>query len=243
MDYTKFEPLLGSWGEHLRPFIESKECDEIYAKLKADSSKGITICPNSADTYRVFATTPFKRTKVVFMLQDPYPWVKNGRVLADGIAMSCRNTGIIQPSLEKFYEAIEDTQPNGSELKKYRKADLAHLSLQGCMMLNTALTVEKDKPSSHSLLWRPFTKFLLEDTFARFKEEVIFVLCGAESQYFEKFINPLQHRIFKLEHPANAARKLRKWEHDNIFNKINKLLQSYGKDPIVWSDDLPFRKV
>lgn len=240
MDYSKFEPLLGDWGEHLRPFIESSECDGIYAKLKADSKKGVIICPDSVDTFRAFSTTSFKRVKVVFLLQDPYPTLKEGVTVADGIALSCRNTGYLQPSLVKYYEAVEENEPNKEELKKHRKADLSHLSRQGCMMLNSALTVEKDKVGSHGLLWRPFTKFLLEEVFARMKEEVIFVLCGAESQYYERYINPMQHKIFKIEHPANAARKLRKWEHDNVFSKINKILQSNGKEGIIWTDELPF---
>ena len=45
MDYEKFKMLLGDWGEKLRPFIESKECDILYAKLKEEVKKGKIICP------------------------------------------------------------------------------------------------------------------------------------------------------------------------------------------------------
>lgn len=237
MNYEKFEPLLGSWGEHLRPFIESEECDKIYAKLQADSKAGRIITPEAKNTFRAFKETPFHNTKVVFLLQDPYPAVKEGVYTADGIAMSCRNTGKLQPSLEKFYEAVEEIS---KDTPSFRKNDLAYLCNQGCMMLNTALTVERDKIGSHEELWRPFTRFLLEDVFGRKRDEVIFVLCGEKSQYFARYINPLQHMIFEIEHPANAARKLRKWEHKDVFKRINKILESNRKTPIIWTDDLPF---
>jgi uracil-DNA glycosylase len=238
MNFEKFEPLLGDWAYKLKPFIESEQCDQIYAKLKADSQKGKVILPASQDTFRAFKTTPYKNLKVVFLMYDPYPWVKNGVPVADGIALSCKNTGILQPALEKFYEGIEDD--TGLNLTGERKADLEHLCVQGCMMLNTALTVEKDKVGSHYELWKPFTTYLFEEVFAKHNKGLIFVLCGKESHYYEKFIFPHQHYIIKLEHPAAAAHQLRMWKHEKVFSSINKLVKENYRTEIVWIDDLPF---
>ena len=35
-----------SWHESVRPFIESEQCDEIYAYLKAESRRGKKIAPD-----------------------------------------------------------------------------------------------------------------------------------------------------------------------------------------------------
>jgi uracil-DNA glycosylase len=238
MNFEKFEPLLGDWAYKLKPFIESEKCDQIYAKLKADSQKGKTILPASSDTYRAFKETSYKNLKVVFLMYDPYPWVKNGVVVADGIALSCKNTGVMQPSLQKFYEGIEED--TGLNLKGEKKADLSHLCLQGCMMLNTALTVEKDMVGSHYEIWKPFTTYLFEEVFGKHNKGLIFVLCGKESQYYERFLYPHQHYIFKLEHPAAAAHQERSWKHQNIFTTINKLVKENYRTEISWIDDLPF---
>jgi uracil-DNA glycosylase len=238
MNFEKFEPLLGDWAYKIKPFIESEECDKIYARLKADSSRGKRICPDSQNTFRVFKETPYKKLKVIFLMYDPYPWIKDGVTVADGIALSCSNTKKFQPSLEQFYHAIErDTNLKLAGIKDW---DLTPLCNQGIMMLNTALTVEEGKVGSHYDLWKPFTTYLFEEVLAKHNRGLIFVLCGKESQYYERFINPLQHYIFKLEHPAAAEWGSREWKHDGIFNTINKLVKENNNEEIIWIDDLPF---
>ncbi len=245
MNYSKFQPYLGEWGEKLKPFIESEACNKIYGFLKYESNRGKIICPHKENTFRAFSETPYNDLKCVWLLQDPYPWVKikNDQLsfVADGIAMSCGNTGILQPSLEAFYNAMEDSLANGLKLDFERDPNLAYLCNQGSMMLNTALTVEMDKPMSHNEVWKPFTIFLFEEVFSQYNNGLIFILCGKASQYYEKFINPLQHYIFKLEHPAFAARKNREWYHNDIFKKINVILKDNKKREVTWMlQDAPF---
>lgn len=226
MNYSKFESLLGDWGPKLRPFIESEDCDKLYTQLKAEGKRGKKILPLSSNIYRAFLETPYSDLKVVFVLLDPYPTIKkDGTIVADGIAMSCANTEILQPSLELFYDAIEDDLYKGLNLHNERFPDLKYLCNQGIMLLNTALTVEANKTGSHTELWKPFMKYLYEEVFAKYNNGLIFVLCGKVSQELAKYINPLQHYIYELEHPAFAARQMRGWKHEKIFSKINYLLQ------------------
>lgn len=227
MDYEKFKMLLGDWGEKLRPFIESKECDILYAKLKEEVKKGKIICPLGNEVYRTFLETPISELKVVFMLLDPYPRVINGIRTADGIAMSCSHTKNLQPSLELFYDGIiDDLYKKDKEFVPEKLNDLKYLCNQGVMMLNTALTVEKDITGSHTKIWRPFMKFLFEEVFNKMGRRLIFVLCGKESEKMEGFIDPLQHIILKREHPAFAARQERKWKHEKVFSQINWILDT-----------------
>ena len=140
----------------------------------------------------------------------PYYQVKDGIYVADGIAMSCSNTEKEQPSLTLFYDAIEDDIYKGLNLEMQRFADLKYLCNQGVMLLNTALTTEMNKPGSHKELWKPFMVYLLEEIFSKKENGIIFILAGKQSQYYAKYINPLQHYIIEVEHPAAASHKMRK---------------------------------
>jgi len=234
MNYEKFKPLLGTWGPYLKPMIESPEMDGIYAKLKEEAARGVKILPKSTNTYRAFAETPYNNLQVVFLLQDPYPSMINNVPVADGIAISCSNTGKLQPSLEQFYDAIEDDLYEGLDVKNGRNPDLSYLCNQGVMMLNTSLTVEYEKPGSHFNIWKPFTTYLFEEIFMHYNRGLVFVLCGEKSHQYEQYINPFQHWIIKVEHPAHAARKMRLWDHQNLFKKVNKVLLDNNNTTINW---------
>lgn len=242
MNYSKFEPLLGDWGEKLKPFIESEECDKMYDLLKQDAKRGKKIFPLSANVYRAFKETPFNDLKVVFVAYDPYAQMsRDGTVIADGIAFSCANTEKEQPSLELFYNGIEDDLYNGLKLDYLREPDLKYLCNQGIMMTNSALTVEKDKTGSHEKIWRPFMKYLYEEVFAKYNNGLVFVLAGKVSQELEKFINPLQHYIIKVEHPAFAYRQKRPWNHQKLFSQVNYILKTNNNIQLNWVlEEAPF---
>jgi uracil-DNA glycosylase len=240
MEWSSFEEKLGSWAPKIKPFFNNGGFDPIYAKLKEDSKRGKVILPPSNLTFRAFQETHYDNLKVVFLLQDPYPWVKEGKVVADGIAMSCSTTNKPQPSLDLFYNGIEDDLYNGLNLHMERNNDLGYLCRQGIMLLNTSLTVEKDKPSSHKEIWKDFTKYFLEEIFQS-NSGIIFVMCGKESQQFSRYINPLQHYIFEVEHPAAAAHQSREWKHDKVFSKINTILKQNNNSQVIWDyGEIPF---
>lgn len=245
MNYELFSPLLGDWGPVLKPFIESEECNRLYSQLKDESKrKGKNnIFPSSDRVYRAFKETPYGDLKAVFVLLDPYPSVKRVQggeiVVADGIAMSCSNTETEQPSLKLFYDAIEEDMYKGLNLNMQRLLDLKYLCNQGVLLTNTALTVERDITGSHKEIWKPFMRYLYEDVFSKYTNGLIFVLCGKDSQEFAKWINPLQHYIFELEHPSFAARQNRPWDHQNIFTKINRLLTENNNQKVEWAYETP----
>lgn len=237
MDYSKVESQLGDWGPKLKPFVESKDFDEIFAFLKAESREGKTICPEAPNVFRAFKECPYSDLKCVFILQDPYPWVKFDReagkwiYTADGMAMSCSNTGICQPSLNMFYDGMEDDL--GETV--IREPNLAYLANQGVLLLNTSLTVEKDKPTSHQGKWDKFIKFLLGDVINSYFSGAIYVSFGEGAHVAAKCIVPFLHWDFEVEHPAFAARKERPWKHQNIFRNINKILKDNNNEKILWS--------
>lgn len=237
MEYSKIEDKLGDWGPKLRPFIESKDFDDIFKFLKEQSRDGKVICPESKDLFRSFEVTPYKDLKAIFLLQDPYPWIKNGKYVADGIPMSCSHTGVLQPSLELFYAGMEDDL--GRPVTRH--PDLSYLSKQGVLFLNTNLTVELNKPSSHSKnifgtagLWDKFMNFLIEEVINFYNCGLVYVSLGNNAHVTAKAIVPFIHWGFEVEHPAAAAHKEREWNHQNVFSKINKIIKNHNNEQINW---------
>jgi uracil-DNA glycosylase len=232
MNFSNVEHLLGTWGPKMQPFIESSDFDEIFRFLKKESKEeGKTICPEWVNTFRAFKETPYDGLKCIFLLQDPYPWIKGGKYVADGIAMSCSITGVCQPSLTCFYEGMSDDLG----IDVFHNPDLTYLCKQGVLFLNTSLTVELNKPTSHQGIWNKFMDFLMEEAINFHKRTLCYVSFGADAQVAAKAIVPFIHWGFEVEHPAYAHRRDRMWKHDNIFSKINKVLKDNMEQPIKWN--------
>lgn len=223
MNYEDFEPLFGKWAEKFRPFIESKEFYEIYQVLKHDSQvKKEIIVPDADNTFKVFEKTNPDNIKVVFYLMDPYPRrYRDRKPQATGIALDCSNSpdDKIQPSLVKWYDAVGRDE---GKKPRYEK-DLNYLLEQGVMLLNTDLTCKLAKTGSHEKLWEPFQKFFLTEVMGS-NTGIIYVLCGKSSKRMRRYIYELGNYVFEIEHPAAAEHSNREWNHEGIFNKINKIL-------------------
>lgn len=212
-----------------------KGADDILYGIteKLVAIKGTTICPGHHDVFRAFTECKYSQLNVVFLLQDPYHQVINKMRVADGIAMSCRNTGILQPSLKLVYEEIERTVGVDSRIasRHHRSPDLVCWANQGILMLNTALTVTQGIPGSHADIWRDFTKYLLSTLSAR-NPSLIWVLMGTEAKSFSPYIT--QGTKLYTSHPASAAYRGGRWDSGDVFNNINTILKGRGQQEIKW---------
>lgn len=221
-----------SWHSSIAPFIESKECDKIYEKLKADGRRGIQIAPLSSHTFKAFKETPLTDVRVVILGLCPYHTFVNDLPVADGLALSCGITGKMQPSLLNFYGAIEREVFDRTMVKSPSLDYLAH---QGVLLLNAALTTPKNKPFAHGALWEPFIKHLFENVIDTVG--AIYVLLGKETHKYSRYIMPFSH-IFKLSHPASAAYAGDdEWDSEGTFKKINILLNEMNNYKINWEND------
>lgn len=231
----KFHP---SWHSKIKLFIESEECDKIYAHLKKESQRGKKIAPDSINTYRCFFETPLDDVKVVIVGMCPYHTFKNGSPVADGLALSCSITGQLQPSLDQFYDALEREFYNGLNLNFEKHPDLSYLANQGVLLLNAALTTEKDKAGSHLDLWEPFMKFLFENIINDLGVPIVFL--GKEASKLRKYTGIFTH-IFEISHPASASYKGIAWDTEGTFKKVDKIIWETNGDSIGWLDsDAPF---
>lgn len=239
MNWEKFKQRFHpSWHDKIKPFIESEECDAIYAFLKKESQRGKKIAPDSINTFRAFFETPLDEVKVIVIGMCPYHTFKFGNSVADGLLMGCSITEEIQPSLDQFYNALEKEFYNGLNLNYKKNPDVSYLSKQGVLMLNAALTTEKDKAGSHLELWEPFMKFLFENIFNVMGVPIVFL--GKEASKLKKYTGIFMH-VFELSHPASASYKNTDWSSEGVFTKVNKIIWETNKDVIQWLDvDPPF---
>jgi len=239
MNWEKFSSKFhNSWHSKIKPFIESEECDKIYAQLKKDSQRGKKIAPDSINTFRAFLETPLSEVKCIVIGMCPYHTFKFGNPVADGLLMGCSITEEVQPSLDQFYNALEKEFYNGLNLNYKKNPDVTYLAQQGVLMLNAALTTEKDKAGSHLEIWEPFMKFLFENIFNVMGVPVIFL--GKEASKLKKYTGIFMH-VFELSHPASASYKNTNWDSEGVFTKVNRIIWENNKDVIQWLDiDPPF---
>ena len=232
MDFEKFKDYFHeSWHDKMKPFIESEECDKIYKYLKSESQRGKKIAPLSSDVYKCFLKTPLHDVKLVILGMCPYHTFKNDQPVADGLLMGCSITGYAQPTLEQFYNAIERELYNGLLLNVNKPSDVSHLAEQGVLMLNAALTTEKDKAGSHLEIWEPFTSYVFKEIISTLGVPVIYL--GKEASKFEKYSAPFTWH-FPISHPASASYRNGDWDSEGAFKAVSSILKQNNNYQIDW---------
>jgi uracil-DNA glycosylase len=227
-----------SWHAKMKPFIESEECDKIYAFLKAESKRGKKVAPLSMHVWRCFLETPLTDLKVVMMGMAPYHTLKNNAPVADGLLMGCSITEQLQPSLEQYYTAVEKEFYNGLNLEMIKSPDVSYLAQQGVLMLNASLTVEINKAGSHMDVWEPFIKYLFEEVINHLGVPILFL--GKDAAKYKKYTGIFAH-VFELSHPASASYKNTDWDTEGVFSKIDILLEENNGFTVQWLPiDVPF---
>jgi uracil-DNA glycosylase len=216
------------WYGLLNHFITKSEFQEILEKLVFEVEEGKRFVPKIKNTLNAFKECSFKDLKVVVIGQDPYPWLYKNHpdgTVADGLAFSCGHSMKIQPSLEYIYNAM-GKEPDD------RNPDLKYLANQGVLLLNSAFTVEVNKPGTHYHIWKPFMNIIL-DAICYNKPGIVFILLGKVAQQFEDVITE-DNLILKASHPASAGYNKGIWNCEDVFNKTNEYLKQRGKTIIQW---------
>jgi uracil-DNA glycosylase len=238
MNWEKFKDQFHeSWHLKMKPFIESEACDNIYKFLKSESQRGKKIAPLSSNVYRCFKETSLDELKVVIVGMAPYHTLKQGSPVADGLLMGCSTTGVLQPSLEQFYNAIEREVYNGLCLHCEKPADVSYLAHQGVLMFNASLTTEINKAGSHLEIWEPFTKYVLEEIISPTMVPIVFL--GKDAAKYARYTSPFAYS-FVTTHPASASYKNTEWESGDVFRMVNKVIKDNNNFQIEWLDGTPF---
>jgi len=222
----KFEGT--GWDVKLRSFIKSDDFSKIINTLYAQREDGKRFTPPLKYVFNAFEKCKLDDLKVVIIGQDPYPHLG----VADGLAFSCSLTSKPQPSLKNIFQAIEETVYQGFPTDQ--DPNLERWAEQGVLLLNTALTCQVDKVGSHYDVWQDFISYVI-DMLSLTNSGIIFVLLGAKAQELESLIGN-NHYVLKASHPASAAYNGGKWDCNDVFNKVNEIIEkNNGKDyKIEW---------
>ena len=227
LDFEKNKHLFGTWERVISPIFHL--LNPIYEELQGLSKRGKKIFPHYEQTFRCFQETDYNNLRAVVVDLCPYhSMTKEKIIVADGIPLSCSNTNKEQPSLTKWYDALER---EFSKETIIRDTNLSYLGKQGILMYNFALTVESMKASSHNKLWEPFTKSFIEEIISITGVPVI--LLGKEVHKVEKWLAPFQW-CFKLDHPASAAYSETDWETNGTFEKVRRIVWDNNKEELKW---------
>ena len=222
--YAKLEP--SGWSTVLRHFIYSNDFTNIIQKLAQDSVEGKRFTPSLSKMFSAFYDCPYKDLKVVVIGQDPYPYAG----IADGKAFSVQSgTTNVPPSLKFILKEIDDTV-----YKERRQVDpdLTRWSEQGILLLNIALTTSINKIGQHYLIWQPFLAYLF-DMLNWHNPQLIYVYMGKQAQEWADSID--DNYKFLVTHPINpASLHTKRWDSDNIFLKVQLLVQKHYNINIIW---------
>lgn len=208
----------------------------IEKKLNDLVKNGKKIYPYPDLVFSAFKFTPYDQLKVVIVGQDPYfNSSKNGLPQAMGLSFSVPLGIPIPSSLENIYKNMLKYK-HLSSMPKH--GNLQFLAYQGCLFLNTALTVTDGEKNSHSSMWKWFTDEIIK-TISKEKENIIFVLWGAPALEKLELIDINKHQIIVSSHPSglSVSKTLRQYpafENRDHFGEINELLAKYGKNEIVY---------
>lgn len=214
--YNLLEGMLTpSYFNQLGHFLESRR-----------KSFNVEVYPAKEDVFKAFNLTPLEGVKVVILGQDPY-YSYQGQ--ATGLAFGVPDYANIPPSLKNILKEAEDDWYNGLNL--HYDPTLESWAKQGVLLLNTALTVEKNKPGAHTKEWQQFTKTVLEKL--QTKDNIIYVLWGNHAIGFKKFITNPTSFIIESAHPSPLS-AYRGFLGSKPFSKINNQLLLINKTPIAW---------
>ncbi len=216
--------LGNEWDNLLKEEFQKEYYIRLREFLKNEYSSH-TVYPDMYDIFNALKYTDYNDVKVVILGQDPY----HGEGEAHGLAFSVKPGIAIPPSLRNIYKELNTSLgcyiPNNGFLKKWAR--------QGVLLLNTALTVEKDKANSHSGKgWEILTDSIIKKLNCR-SQPMVFMLWGNNAKSKSWFIDRDRHLVLMSVHPSPLSAS-RGFFGCNHFKIANEFLQDNGMTPIDW---------
>ena len=217
-----------SWREKLKEELDKPYYRELVEKVR-EEYKNETCYPPEDKIFNALNLCPFDKVKVVIMGQDPY--FHSGQAM--GLSFSVPEGIQLPPSLQTLYRAPEISLDASDK----PLGDLTRWVEQGVLLLNTTLTVRKDKSNSYrKYKWRRFTDAVIRALDAE-REHIVFMFWGRIAQRKERLVHVDndRHMVLKAIHPSpSAVRRKGEWDGKEHFTCCNKYLNEHGIAPINW---------
>ena len=217
--------LESSWLKVLKDEFEKPYMKNLSVFLNNEKKNNKIIYPPGSKIFNALNLTPFTSVKVIILGQDPY----HGQNQANGLSFSVEIGNKIPPSLQNIFKELN----SDLNILPSQHGDLSNWAKQGVLLLNTILTVESSKPSSHSNKgWEIFTDKILH-SLSSLKENLVFILWGKKAQEKISLIDESKHKILKSTHPSPYSAN-NGFFGSQPFSKTNFFLESKNIDKINW---------
>lgn len=214
-----------SWDEALKVVWESPGFKKFYHGV-LDLYDKKTIFPLKEDIFNALKYTDYDNVKVVIVGQDPYHGVGE----AHGLSFSVKKGVKIPPSLQNIYKELYDDL--GVPPKSH--GELVGWAKQGVLLLNSVLTVEENKASSHKGIgWEKLTDYIIKILNQK-SDPIVFILWGNFAKNKKFFITNPNHLIIESSHPSPFS-AYSGFFGSKPFSKTNNFLIKNKKEPIDWS--------
>jgi len=221
-DRVKLRP---SWKKRLESEFEQDYMQKLRQFLLSEKQQGKIIYPAGGDIFNSMNLTPFENVKVVIVGQDPY----HGPGQAHGLCFSVKPGVKTPPSLVNIFKEID----NDLKIPVSRHGYLKSWAEQGVLLINSVLTVEKNKAGSHQGKgWERFTDAVIR-TLNTELSGVVYLLWGSYAQKKGKIIDRKQNLVLQSVHPSPLSAH-RGFFGNKHFSQANSYLESLGKQAICW---------
>ena len=188
---------------------------EIEGRLKLEPQ----ITPPADLVMRAFQE-PFESVKVLLIGQDPYPTMD----VACGLAFAVSDASKQPQSLKNLMKELATDLPQVSNSGR-----LDRWSIQGVMLLNSALTTKVGATGAHAKIWSGFTKAVIEQLDS---SSLVCLSLGEHAKKLSTLI--VQGDVVQATHPSPLSAS-RGFFGSHIYSRVNSALQAKGLAPIDWS--------
>lgn len=184
------------------------------------------IFPPKNRILRALELTDYDNVKVVILGQDPYHGIGEANGLSFSVSLGIK----LPPSLKNIYKELN----NDLNIPIASVGTLECWAKEGVLLLNSVLTVEKDKPASHKNIgWEIFTDAIIKKINEK-QTPVVFILWGNFARSKKVFITNPIHYIIESPHPspfsANSG-----FFGSKPFSKTNEFLKNNNIKEIDWT--------
>jgi len=210
---TFSDELQSDWFDALNCFVDAQR--QVHK-----------VFPAPTEVFNSFKYSPFARTRVVIIGQDPYH--EDGQ--AHGLAFSVPPGVPAPPSLVNIYKELSVD----IGCPRPQSGCLIPWARQGVLLLNTIMTVRAHNANSHKGQgWERFTDTVIERMSGK-TDRVVFLLWGAQARAKSVLIDKHRHIVIESPHPSPLSAS-RGFFGSHPFSRANDALQDSGQPPINWA--------
>jgi len=223
-------PELKWWDSGERQVVEEK-IDEL-------EHDGVRCCPSKKSLYKALSATPFDKTVVAIIGQDPYPTPG----IATGVAFSIDRE--IRPSdwpptlkliLREYHSDLHYDLPDHGDLHRWTS--------QGVLLWNAIPSCQSGRSLSND--WDEWN-YLTGEIVERLSQKgVFFAFLGNVASRHAFRVNQETNRVIKTSHPSPKGNQFGKhpFSGSRIFSRINAASVELGQHLIDWElKDVPLGK-